>query len=169
MAVIFDLDQTLIDSSAAEPLRRAREWSRVYNMIPQLLPFPGINDMLKLLDQKNIPYSIVTSSPSSYCSRVIHYWKWKVHSTVCYHDTQRRKPHPDPMNLAVTKLGVPKELVVSVGDDARDVEAAKSAGIISVGALWGAENKSELLASSPDFLFDKVDQLVQFLNDRYLN
>lgn len=141
MAIIFDLDQTLIDSSSAEQLRnRGGNWGTVYGMIPTLTPYAGIPELLKELEARSIPYGIVTSSPSSYCSRVVRHWGWSVSFMICYHDTQRRKPHPDPINLAIQRLGAPKENIISVGDDARDIEASKKAGVVSLGVLWGAKD-----------------------------
>ncbi|MED1747180.1 HAD family hydrolase [Brevibacillus borstelensis] len=167
MAIIFDLDQTLIESHSAKLHRRDRNWDVVYSMIPKLLPYEGIPELLQELSAKSIPFGIVTSSPASYCNRIVKHWGWKVHFTVCYHDTQRRKPHPDPINLGVTKLGVPKESVVSIGDDPKDILAARSAGVTSVGVLWGAKDPQGLIKTSPDYLFNTTEEMVNFLKRRY--
>ncbi|WP_084781218.1 HAD family hydrolase [Paenibacillus sp. D9] len=168
MGIIFDLDQTLIESHTAEALRRARNWTVVYGMVPQLSPFEGIHELLTELDNSSVPYGIVTSSPSSYCSRVINHWKWNVRCTVCYHDTTRKKPHPDPINLAVSKLGVPREAVISIGDDPNDILASRSAGVASAGVLWGARNRHALIDSKPDFLFETTAEMAAFLRERYI-
>ena len=48
-----------------------------------------------------------------------------------------------PLWLAASHLGVPPEACLYVGDDARDIEAAKAAGMPSVAALWGYREAHE--------------------------
>ena len=49
----------------------------------------------------------------------------------------RPKPHPDLMLLALRTTGLEGADCVYVGDDLRDIEAARAAGMRSVVALWG--------------------------------
>lgn len=167
MAIIFDLDQTLIDSSAAEHLRSKRKWEDVYKMIPKLAPYEGIPELLKELEARLIPYGIVTSSPSSYCSRVVQHWGWNVNFMVCYHDTQRKKPYPDPISLAVQKLNASIDTIISIGDDPRDIVASREAGVLSVAVSWGAKSPEKLKVATPDYLLNTVQELSQFIEQRY--
>ncbi|MCI3921341.1 HAD family hydrolase [Paenibacillus sp. TRM 82003] len=163
MGVIFDLDQTLINSAPAEQLRRNREWSRVYKLVPQLKPFEGIEDVLNELRNKGIQSAVVTASPRSYCEKILAYWNWSFDVIVCYHDTQLRKPHPEPINLAIQKMGSDREAVFSVGDDPKDIQASKKAGITALGALWGTGNREGLIQSNPDLLFETPHELLHFV------
>ena len=65
-AIIFDLDQTLVDSRHIEHLRRSRQWSIVYQKIPAILAYDGINEVLSVTRDNGIKLAIVSSSPSSY-------------------------------------------------------------------------------------------------------
>lgn len=167
MGVLFDLDQTLIDSRRAEPLRTARRWAEVYRLIPELQPYDGISDLLAELHARQMPICIVTSSPRPYCTRVIANWGWPIDATVCYHDTSRRKPHPDPILAALARLGIDAAGAVAVGDDPRDVAAARTAGVYSIGVLWGAANPQALLRSQPDRVCETVDDLRRSLLARF--
>jgi phosphoglycolate phosphatase len=63
----------------------------------------------------------------------------------------RRKPDPDQLLLACDTLGVVPAQCVYVGDDERDIVAARSAGMPSVAALWGyREAHDDPAAWSPD-------------------
>jgi phosphoglycolate phosphatase len=55
----------------------------------------------------------------------------------------QRKPHPAPLLLAAEKLGVEPQRCVYIGDAARDVEAARGAGMQIWVALWGYIRPSE--------------------------
>jgi phosphoglycolate phosphatase len=73
----------------------------------------------------------------------------------------QRKPHPLPLLHAAQVLGVALGDCVYVGDDQRDIDAARAAGMRSVVALWGYRPEGDdpatwggsvLAASAPDLL-----------------
>ena len=167
MGILIDLDLTLIDSQEAEPLRKARKWGEVYKLIPGFLSYEGISDLMTELIAGDIPVCVVTSSPRSYCSRVVEYFKWKGVEMVCYHDTKRHKPYPDPLLLGLEKLKVEASEAIAIGDDPRDTAAAKAARIYSVGALWGSQDKQALIESRPDALCKTVDELRAIIFSRF--
>lgn len=82
---------------------------------------------------------------------------------VAYHDTQKHKPSPDPIFKAIENAGVQKGSVFHVGDMASDTEAAKAAGVTSLGALWGSLDPVSLRCSGPDHIFSDVGELSEFL------
>ena len=51
--------------------------------------------------------------------------------------TPRAKPHPDPLLHAATLLELPASACLYVGDDLRDVQAARAAGMAVIVAAWG--------------------------------
>lgn len=163
IAVLLDLDQTLIDSTAAQSLRYRGEWSKVYQLIPQLQPYPGINQLLSDLGRQNILTAIITSSPKFYCLKVIEYWRWEINTVIGYHDTKNHKPHPEPIIKALYNLNINPDQAIYIGDSANDIIAAKAAGVISIAALWGTENLSQLSLSDPDFSFSNVSALNYFI------
>lgn len=171
MGVLIDLDQTLIDSQIAAQLRKNRQWPTVYEMVSQLSPYPGITELLRELKELDIPICIITSSPRPYCERIINYWGWQIDATVCYHDTSRHKPEPEPIQKGLLSLGLQANNAVAVGDAASDIRAAKAAGVFSIGTLWGCLEKSLLTASQPDIICVNVQELRDFLlnKSRYLN
>lgn len=161
--IIFDLDQTLIESNQAYPLRKNRNWEAVYKIIPNLYPYPEISELIKELKSFNFLICIVTSSPRKYCELVIKQWDWKIDATVCYHDTSKHKPHPEPIEEGLLRLGLEAKNVVTVGDSSIDIQAAKAAGVFSIGVLWGSLNKVSLEDSNPELLCKTVKELKEFL------
>ena len=49
----------------------------------------------------------------------------------------QRKPDPEPLLHAARQVGIDADRCVYVGDDERDILAARNAGMKSVAALWG--------------------------------
>jgi len=164
--VLIDLDLTLVDSQSAEPLRKLRRWPAVYETIPGFTRYEGISELLSELSKTGIGVCVVTSSPQSYCKRVLERFTWNDIKTVCYHDTTRRKPHPDPLLLGLQILGIEAQDAISIGDDAKDTVAAKRAGIFSIGALWGTLDREALIASKPDALCETVGELRKLILER---
>ncbi len=162
-AVLFDLDLTLIASAEAEPLRRARRWSDVHAMVPRLLPYEGVHELLVAVRSSGLKYGIVTSAPRAYAERVAKHWRWDVDVVVGYHDTQRRKPAPDPINHALAAISIAPANAMSVGDHPDDITAARAAGVLSTAACWGALDHSALQRSRPAHAAASVAELRQLL------
>ncbi len=150
--VLFDLDQTLVDSSALHSLRRERNWNEVYRKIPETTPFKGIDTVLRRLTAAGIKVGIVTSSPRPYCNRMIRQHHWHFDPVICFHDTAKHKPNPEPFILALANSGVSACKTITVGDDPNDIVASKDAEIRSAAALWGAQDHSSLAERNPTWL-----------------
>jgi len=73
-ALIFDLDQTLVDTQHIEPLRRTRKWGSVFQKIPTIIAYEGIDDVLSVAREKGVKLAIVSSSPSNYVQKIIHHF-----------------------------------------------------------------------------------------------
>ena len=165
--VIFDLDQTLVDSRQVEQFRRARNWKAVYAAIPRIRQYEGIADLLRKLREKAVPIARVTSSPRPYCKRVIDHFQWKIDLIVAYHDTRLHKPHPAPLEKAIELGNVDSVNAVHVGDSEADTQAAKVAGITAVAAFWGTLDRASLSNSGPDITCETVPDLERYLLERY--
>ena len=67
------------------------------------------------------------------------------------------------MQKMLKKNHFSKEEVIYVGDEIRDVEATKKAGIHMIAVTWGFNNKKGLAGHAPNFLIEKPKQLVEIL------
>ena len=71
----------------------------------------------------------------------------------------RHKPDPEPVLLALERLGRSPGEALFLGDSPVDVQAGNAAGVTSVGALWGACTREALSAASPRHLLEDVAAL----------
>ena len=101
--------------------------------------FPGVADMLDALDRAGVRWGIVTNKPEGLAISAVEASGWTQRSGVLIGgDTlAERKPHPLPLLHAVAAIGMTPADCVYVGDDSRDIEAARAAGMRSIVALWG--------------------------------
>lgn len=165
MGVIFDLDQTIIDSRIAYEERRNRNWSAVYALIPQMKPYYGVVKLIHKLLEYGIEVAIVTSSPRSYCERVLDFLGIRGVITVCYHDTEHHKPDPEPILEAISRMvNQEGKWIIAIGDEDKDVVAAKSAGVISVLANWGNYYPYMHNMEKPDLFCRDEECLLRFFN-----
>ena len=79
-------------------------------------------------------------------------------------ETKKHKPDPEPLLLALERLGAAPGDAVYVGDAPFDVKAAKAAGLYSVGVSWGGiHGRERLEAEEPDALVDTTEELLGVL------
>jgi len=56
--------------------------------------------------------------------------------------------------------GIHPAQAILIGDEIRDIEAARDAGIASGAVTWGFTDLDTLKAHSPDMLFESVDEIL---------
>jgi HAD superfamily hydrolase (TIGR01549 family) len=161
--VIFDFDQTLVDTRPVEALRAARNWKAVMARASELQVYVGINDLLNELHAGGQTLSIVTKSPDMVARALIKQHKWPIDIVIGYHQVKRRKPDPEGLVLAMAKAGESPETTFHVGDEPEDTVASRAAHIVPLGAGWGLDDVQALEASNPDHLFLSVAELRDFL------
>jgi phosphoglycolate phosphatase-like HAD superfamily hydrolase len=84
-------------------------------------------------------------------------------TAVCGGETARRKPHPEPLLVALGRLGLSPPECAFVGDSPEDVAMAKAAGALAVGIPGGFPNREALAASAPDLLAPSLEAAVSAL------
>lgn len=134
-ALLFDLDQTLVITTALQAMRDQGQWPQIRTSL-HLTQLP-VNTLLFL--QKVRPHfqlGIVTSSPRSYAENLVKYHNLSIPVLAAFHDTKRHKPDPAPLLYAANKLGISPSNCFHVGDHAKDIIAAHHAGMISIAISW---------------------------------
>jgi pyrophosphatase PpaX len=66
-------------------------------------------------------------------------------------DVRRHKPHPEPVEHAVTLLDATPEETVFIGDSPHDMASGRAAGVATAAVLWGPFSRKALAAHEPDY------------------
>lgn len=82
---------------------------------------------------------------------------------VCSGDTLRKKPHPEPLRLALRQMKLDPAACVYVGDAPQDVEMARRAGVRAIGVLGPFPTEKRLRASKPECLLTSIEELPDVL------
>ena len=103
------------------------------------LPFAGVAELLDAIEAAGSRWGIVTNKPEYLARQVLPKLGWDTRSAILVggDSLPERKPHPLPLLHAAEVLGVGIDECAYVGDDERDIAAARAAGMRSIVALWG--------------------------------
>ncbi|MBD1391012.1 HAD-IA family hydrolase [Neiella sp. HB171785] len=103
------------------------------------LVYPGIDSLINELDQRQIPWGIVTNKPAFLTDALLpHYPLFGQCKVVISGDTCGvAKPHPLPMTTAAEAIAMVPSEIIYVGDAERDMEAGNKVNMTTLLAKWG--------------------------------
>lgn len=107
--------------------------------------FADIEALLARIERSGRRWGIVSNKPEALAHKVVEAMGWSKRCAVLVGgDTlPQRKPDPEPLRYACAQLGSDVDHCLYVGDDERDIQAARAAGMRSVVALWGYRETHE--------------------------
>jgi pyrophosphatase PpaX len=150
---------------------RADELVRVYREHNQRLyrdvrAFPGVEALLERLSAQGRTLGVVTvkSRPTVELTFEVLPLERFFRTVVTGDDTELHKPHPEPLLLALERLGARPSSAAYVGDSPFDVRAAKRAGMAAMAVGWGGIHPRERLeAERPDAFVETPAELADVL------
>lgn len=127
--------------------------------------FAGFAETLAAFERANIAWGIVTNKPRLYTEALLKRLGIEAAAVVCPDDVSKPKPNPEPLLKAADILGLAAQECWYVGDHLRDIEAARSANMVSVAALFGyIESGDDPLSWQADHNIEQPQQLLTLLN-----
>lgn len=141
-----------------------RRWLEAYDTEPSQL-FPGTREALRRLAGSGLVQGLVSSGdPKRVRREIVELGVEGFFSTVvCGGETSQRKPHPEPLLVALGRLAVEPRAAAYVGDSPEDVQMAKSAGALAVGIPGGFPNGKALAAAEPHVFSASLEAAVSAL------
>jgi phosphoglycolate phosphatase len=128
--------------------------------------FDGVPELLKGLEEAGIAWGVVTNKPMRFTDPLIPQIGLAHAGCVVSGDTTAHaKPHPAPLLEGARLLGVAPEECWYVGDDLRDVEAGRAAGMVTVACGWGYCGEIPPATWGADYLLDSPLHLLQVLRE----
>jgi phosphoglycolate phosphatase len=101
--------------------------------------FEGMAELLDQLDEDRLPWGVVTNKAERFTFSLLQglHLDERAACVVGGDTAPRAKPHPDPLLHAAAALQLPPSACLYVGDDLRDVQAARAAGMRVIAAKYG--------------------------------
>lgn len=128
--------------------------------------FPGVARLLQVLESQPWPWGIVTNKAAVYAEPLLTSLaiRCRASALICGDTLPRRKPEPDGLLAACGQLDVAPERCVYVGDDQRDIQAARAAGCPAVAAAYGYFTPDDQPDSwGADAIIHRADELLDVL------
>lgn len=140
------------------------KWSQtVLEFSDEVKVFKGIRELLQTLSDSTYKLGIVTSKTGKEVQDEFDpfglsgYFECIISAS----DTQKHKPHPEPLLACLNNLGVKPDEAVYIGDSIYDLQCAHTAGVQFALAHWGSKTTkgfetADYILETPESFYELV-------------
>lgn len=127
--------------------------------------FPGVEPLLAGLEARGLPWGVVSNKAGDLVALLLARlgYAQRAAAVVAGDTLPQRKPDPAPVLRACALAGVEPARCVFVGDDPRDIQAGRSAGLFTVAAAWGYLGGVDPWTWQPDAVAAQAGELAGWL------
>jgi phosphoglycolate phosphatase len=119
--------------------------------------FPGTGEMLRALNDGGLCLALVSSDHEANARRQLGETNAALFSDfACGASMFGKAAH---FRRILKRAGVDRARAVAIGDEVRDIEAARAAGIAAAAVTWGYAAPEKLRALSPDWVFERIEDI----------
>ncbi|MCX6762070.1 MAG: HAD hydrolase-like protein [Candidatus Moranbacteria bacterium] len=129
--------------------------------ISQVRPIEGIVPVLAALKEKGYVLGVLSSSRKEILDQFMRNNKIAVFTFM--HSEKNLFGKAKILKKILKEYAFVPSEAVYVGDESRDIDAAKEAEMESVSVSWGFNSKKMLAENKPDYLIDKPEGLLEIL------
>lgn len=124
--------------------------------------FPGVVETIKQLSASGVKLAIVSTKRNEMVMRALHLMGITEYfeTVIGLDDVTHAKPDPEPVLLALSRLGISPEDALMVGDNFHDIIAARAAGADSVAVAWSIKGLDYLLAFEPVYSIHHISEIL---------
>jgi len=123
--------------------------------------FDGVAGFLEAMQAAGVKVAIVSSNSEANIRRILG--EENAARVTCYVCAASLFGKARLFRTAVRKTGVTRGRALCVGDETRDIEAARQAGLRCAAVSWGYATRQVLADARPDHLVDSFEELVRLL------
>ncbi|WP_107933787.1 pyrophosphatase PpaX [Ureibacillus chungkukjangi] len=158
--------EQLTPNEIDEMIEKYRQWNYA-NHDNLVTEYDGVVDTLEKLKQKGIRLAIVSTKRRDTIEKGLELMgaKHLFEFWVGVDSVKNVKPDPEPVLLAIEKLGVSKEDVLMIGDNYHDILAGKNAGVKSAGVAWSIKGEEYLKQFDPDYMLQHMSDLLTIVEE----
>jgi 2-phosphoglycolate phosphatase len=149
-----------------DPQMQSRMAAEFYAAARELGPlharaYDGIHDVVSAFAARGIKQAVVSNNEGAVVRIIMRHLGLAPHFAALYGEDDVAAPKPDPRGIIQTAatLGVELSDCVFVGDSENDSDAARAAGVRSIGVTWGIHPRSRMEHLGFSALIDRPEQL----------
>lgn len=171
-AIVFDLDETLLDTSMLREDRKARRWRELAARLDEVEAYSDADSRLQAaglpaqVKEMGYEVGVLTQSPRWYAERLLDAFEIPFDALITGSDGYAPKPDPSSLLAIAGEFDVPIEDCVMVGDDVADIRAAQSAGALGIGVAWSRRAPAAWRRHWPHMAVARPDRVIDALVNR---
>ena len=124
--------------------------------------FDGVSETMRLLKAAGMKMAIVSTKRNDMIEKGLELLDVEgvFDVIIGLDDVTNTKPDPEPILLALERLGAAKEEALMIGDNFHDIEGGKNAGVRTAGVAWTAKGEEFLQSFNPDYMLQHISDLL---------
>jgi phosphoglycolate phosphatase len=123
--------------------------------------FPGTPDLLERLADTGVKIALVTSNSEANARKILgEEHAARIDFYACGSSLFGKAPK---FRRVLKKMGIPAAQALAIGDETRDIDAAREVGMRAGSVLWGYASEAVLTALQPDALFRKPQDIIDYV------
>lgn len=137
--------------------------SNVTAEISTFIEHPGLAMLVSHLKNKNIKVGIGSGLPVQVFELLFAYLNWDRYAfdyIGLFENFKAGRPDPIMIHDMASRLRVPVQTILKVGDTISDIHEGKNAKAITAVVMAGTQKRELLLASQPDYIFESLLDLI---------
>jgi phosphoglycolate phosphatase len=123
--------------------------------------FEGVDTMLQKLKDNDIRMALVTTNTCETVRRVLGDDLYNLFQH--FEDKVSLFGKPAALKRIIRKSGFDRSEMLAIGDEIRDVEAAKKVNIPFGAVSWGFSNMDAMASHAPEHIFTEMGQIVDLV------
>lgn len=123
--------------------------------------FPGTDDLLQALNAKGIAVAMVSSDNENNVRKILG--PGNTDHIAHYACGASLFGKPAKFRRVLRMAGIPAAKTLSIGDEIRDLDAARATGIAFGAVTWGYAHADALRAQNPDLMFTSMAEIIETL------
>lgn len=154
----------LTPGETEEMIKKYKEWNTAHH--DELVKgYDAVVETLEQLHKEGIKLAVVSTKSREGLDRGLKVLgaEHLFEVIISMDEVTHVKPHPEPVLLAIEKLGVSKEEAIMIGDNSHDIEGGKNAGVRTAGVAWSAKGESYLQQFNPDYMLHHMSDLLEIV------
>lgn len=131
--------------------------------LEHVAPFAGIKETVEEIRKKEILLGIITSNSVRNVHSFLKNYKFPEFDFI--YSSLQIWNKSKTLKRVIHHHKLQPQMVFYVGDETRDIEAVREAGVKSIAVTWGYNSSNLLRSFSPDFLISDPREIIGILED----
>ncbi|WP_277586533.1 pyrophosphatase PpaX [Psychrobacillus antarcticus] len=159
-----------IDPGLTETLTASyRKWNLEHHD-QMVAPFEGVVETLRQLKKDGYKMAIVSTKRREMIERGLRLIECEAlfDTIVDLEDVTYTKPDPEPIQIALQRIGANKEDALMVGDNFHDIVGGQRAGVDTAGVAWSIKGEEFLATFNPTYMLHQLSELLDIAKGEHV-